>query len=640
MGWCWFLGPSPRHRLAKMDAWFKAQVQKALPPGFGTYAYAGSTSSGSDDEEDSQMPFAITRPTVPEPTNSWNEAGAGSLHEREGSVTPEHVDEDTPLIARPYSIGSTGEYDNDAVERTSLISQDAHSRTQKSPTDFPDPGRNSPTPNYGCGQDTAATNAADAEDVSASGEFGILLKSAVPVILAYTLQSSLQAISILIVGRISPAALSVAAFSYMFAMSTATIVAYGGTTALDTLASSSFTGSKNRTDLGTLLQRALVVLGVLYIPVAVIWWFSGPIFRALGQEDYICEDGQSFLRWFIPGGLGCIYFESVKKYLQAQGLMRAGTYVLMITSPINIMLNYLFIYTLDFGVNGAPIATSVTYWLSFLLLCGYSKYVGGHEGWGGWSTACFKNMFTFLRLALLGTVMVGTEWWAFEIVAIISGRLGQVPLAAQSVIMTTDQVLNTIPFGIGVAASTRVGNLLGAKDARGAARAANLAAWLSMFMGTVVLIFLMSVKNFYAKLFNDDQAVIDLTADVMPYVALFQIADGLNGSCGGSLRGMGRQHPSATISHAPECGSWRGVKTITDRWMDTVALPLGIWLAYHGWGLAGLWVGQCLALYAVGIGEWALVYFSDWEVQVVQALGRLDDAERTEIGEATAITRP
>lgn len=124
--------------------------------------------------------------------------------------------------------------------------------------------------------------------------------------------------------------------------------------------------------------------------------------------------------------------------------MRAGTYVLMITSPINILLNYLLIHVFDFGFIGAPIATSVSYWLSFLLLCLYSKYIRGHEGWGGWTRACFKNMFTFLRLAFLGTIMVGTEWWAFEIVAIVAGRLGRIPLAAQSVIMTTDQVSSPI----------------------------------------------------------------------------------------------------------------------------------------------------------------------------------------------------
>lgn len=114
--------------------------------------------------------------------------------------------------------------------------------------------------------------------------------------------------------------------------------------------------------------------------------------------------------------------------------------------------------------------------------------------------------------------------------------------------MTTDQVLNTIPFGIGVAASTRVGNMLGARNARGASRSANIAAVLSIVAGAVVLVILMCFKDVYAKIFSDDEAVIDLTSKVMPYVALFQIADGLNGSCGGALRGMGRQHTGAMVN--------------------------------------------------------------------------------------------
>ncbi|KAF3229863.1 hypothetical protein TWF192_004039 [Orbilia oligospora] len=405
----------------------------------------------------------------------------------------------------------------------------------------------------------------------------------------------------------------------MFATCTALMVALGGTTALDTLASSSFTGSKNKTDLGILLQRAIVVLGALYVPLATLWWFTGPFFELLGQEDYIVRDGPIFLRWLIPGGLGYVYFECLKKYLQAQGIMKAGTYVVMITTPLNILLQYLFIYTFNFGINGAAMATSITYWLSFFLLCLYSKYIEGYESWGGWTTACLKNTTTFLRLAILGTVMVGTEYWAFEIVAIIAGRLGQIPLAAQAVVMTTDGVLSTIPFGIGIAASVRVGNLLGAGDARGASRAANVAAGLALGMGIIVLIVLLAVKDFYAKLFNDDEEVVKLTAEVMPWVALFQIADGLNGSCGGSLRGMGRQHVGASVN------------IITYYF---VALPVGIWLAYDGWGLVGLWIGQCLALYGIGICEWVLVYFSDWDVQVTNALDRLDDADRTEIGEA------
>lgn len=150
-------------------------------------------------------------------------------------------------------------------------------------------------------------------------EFLILLKGSVPVILAYTLQNSLQTFSVLIVGRLSPEALATAAFSYMFAMSTAWLIALGGSTALDTLASSTFTGSKNPHDLGVLLQRSFIVLTLFYIPVAVLWACSAPVFRLLGQEEYICVDSAKFLTALIPGGLGYIYFETMKKYLQAQG---------------------------------------------------------------------------------------------------------------------------------------------------------------------------------------------------------------------------------------------------------------------------------------------------------------------------------
>ena len=81
-------------------------------------------------------------------------------------------------------------------------------------------------------------------------DFWILLRGSIPVILAYALQNSLQTISVLIVGRSSPEALSVAAFCYMFAMATAWLIRMGGTTAIDTLASASFTGSKDKHDLG------------------------------------------------------------------------------------------------------------------------------------------------------------------------------------------------------------------------------------------------------------------------------------------------------------------------------------------------------------------------------------------------------
>ena len=290
--------------------------------------------------------------------------------------------------------------------------------------------------------------------------------------------------------------------------------------------------------------------------------------------------------------------------------MRAGTYVLLITSPLNAALCYIFCYTLEMGLLGAPLAANISYWLSFALLVLYAKFVAGSECWGGWSRDAFKNLWTFARLAILGILHIGTEWWAFEIIALAAGRLGTISLASQSVIMTADQIMNTIPFGLSVATSSRVGNLLGARNALGARRAAYIATVLSCILGGIVLAILMGTRNHFAKIFNNDPRVVELTAEIMPYVALFQIADGMNGSCGGVLRGMGRQHLGAAVNLVS---------------YYCFALPLGIYLAfYHGWGLKGLWVGQCIALYCAGILEWVLVACSNWESEVRKAFKRMD----------------
>lgn len=47
---------------------------------------------------------------------------------------------------------------------------------------------------------------------------------------------------------------------------------------------------------------------------------------------------------------------------------------------------------------------------------------------------------------------------------------------------------------------------------------------------------------------SDDIDVVKLVSVVMPLVASFQIADGLAGSCGGSLRGQGRSLPELLSS--------------------------------------------------------------------------------------------
>jgi MATE family, multidrug and toxin extrusion protein len=165
-----------------------------------------------------------------------------------------------------------------------------------------------------------------------------------------------------------------------------------------------------------------------------------------------------------------------------KGIMHASTLVLLVTSPINAILSYLLVHRTRLAFLGAPLAMSITYHLSFLLIVAYARWgpapshsddknvlrrtpssasLPGTPDTGLISNGDFQTsnntpkvknssltirgvfapapMFGFLRLALPGILMVATEWWAFEIVALAAGRLGRLSLAAQSVVMTADQ---------------------------------------------------------------------------------------------------------------------------------------------------------------------------------------------------------
>ncbi|GJE92473.1 MATE family efflux transporter [Phanerochaete sordida] len=472
---------------------------------------------------------------------------------------------------------------------------------------------------YG-GTTTTSESATAASPPDAGGPgrlFVSLLVDSVPVILSYALQNSIQTSAILVVGRLGPDELSAAAFSLMFAMVTGWCVALGGTTALDTLGSQAFTGGERRTDVAIHLQRCIILLWALFVPVAIVWVYARPVLLAFGQTERLSRDVQAFLRILIAGAPGYIAFESLKKYLQCQGIMRASTMVLIAVLPINILVNILLVHNTSLGFLGSPLALSISYWLAFIFLVLFTAFSPTHRKngtWGGLDLATVldvRSCIDFLKLAIPGILMVGTEWAAFEIVALAAGRLGALPLAAQSIIMTADQILNTIPFGIGVAASTRVGNYIGSRSAPLAKRASHLSALLSVVVGGIVMITLIATKDLFGYLFSDDADVVRLVSKVMPLVASFQIADGLAGSCGGVLRGQGRQHLGALFNLVA---------------YYVLALPMGITLAFHPrthMGLQGLWIGQVVALFIVGFGEYAVVWLgTDWEKEIQKGVER------------------
>lgn len=97
--------------------------------------------------------------------------------------------------------------------------------------------------------------------------------------------------------------------------------------------------------------------------------------------------------------------------------MRASTLVLIIVWPINLALSVVLVHYTPLGMLGCPVALSITYWLAFFLLIIVTWLSPTHKAngtWGGLQPGTVLNAQScraFLRLALPGIFMIGTEWY-------------------------------------------------------------------------------------------------------------------------------------------------------------------------------------------------------------------------------------
>lgn len=378
-------------------------------------------------------------------------------------------------------------------------------------------------------------------------EAKVLAKYSRSLILTFLLQYSLTVASVLTVGHIGKVELGAVSLASMTANITGYAVYQGLATSLDTLCAQAY-GSGRRKLVGLQLQRMVYFLFAITVPIAVIWICAEEILAAIVPEKETARLAGIYLRVLIIGAPGYAAFESGKRFVQAQGLFSANLYVLLICAPVNAFLNWLFVWKLEWGFIGAPIAVAVTDNLLPVTLFLYVYFVDGRQCWGGFEKRALKNWGPMVKLALPGLVMVLAEFLAFEVLTLAASYLGTTYLAAQSVLSTITAITFQIPFPVSIAASTRIANLIGATLSGPARTAAKVALVAAVFIGCLNVVLLSSLRNIIPRLFTNDDDVVELVANVLPLLAAFQLFDSLAASCNGILRGLGRQEVGGYVN--------------------------------------------------------------------------------------------
>lgn len=419
-----------------------------------------------------------------------------------------------------------------------------------------------------------------------------------PVVVSYILQFSLQTVNVIFLGHLNSNYLAASALGNMFCNVTGYSLIYGLATSVDTLCAQAY-GSKQYYHMTRVALRAAIMLLLCTLPVYVIWFNAEHILLYAKQDPDVADLAAQFIRRATLGMPPMVCYEVLKKWCQAQRIVKLFLIIGIAANIFNIGMCYTLIYGLKLGFHGAPYATALANWFMLLFGIYLIRYKQYHKlSWP--NTLHINELLTGWKqifvLGIPGMFMICMEWWAFEIMSLCAGWIGTLQLDEFIVCLNIISIGYTVPLGIGIAASTIVGNLLGANTPGDARSASICSVIIGGSIATINAVVMMIMRYRLGSVFSNDSSVISGVSILIPYFALDHWIEGVQGVASGVLRGAGKQSLGAK---ANLIGYWG------------VCLPLALLLAFHGWEVMGLIIGL-----ASGVATTLLIY--------AIALARLD----------------
>ncbi|KZF21743.1 MATE efflux family protein [Xylona heveae TC161] len=405
----------------------------------------------------------------------------------------------------------------------------------------------------------------------------LIITSSWLVLVSY-LQYSFQFIGLLFAAQFKPLEMAAIGLGASIANITGYAIYQGLSTALDTLCTRAF-GSGHQEEVGCHLQRMILLLWAVTMPIGLAWCYSSSILSLLVSRD-VSELTCGYLRIVLLGAPGHAAFEAGKRFVHAQGIFRASFTVLLVGALANAFFHWVLVSKLKWGFFGVPVATAMTDNLLPFGLALYVAYVDGSECWPRLSKAVLTNWGPMLQLGLPGCAMVLAEFLSFEMLTLGAGKMSDLYLAAQSVLSGANSMAFQLPFSISLSTSVRTGYLIGQKDPKRARIQATAALVLSSIVGLINMTVLLAFRFQITRLLSPHKDVQLLAANSMPLCAVLQIAYALAECCNGLVRGLGLQKVASLLALA--C-------------YYLVGLPLSFVMGFVArLGLSGLWSGSLI----------------------------------------------
>ena len=373
-----------------------------------------------------------------------------------------------------------------------------------------------------------------------------------------------------------------------------------------------YIGANNFEAARRVLRQSLVCCLIWAVSITLIALSCSPFLPYwLGGTDEIAHDASLYFMLFSVFG---IFFQMeglAGSMLKCSGNMKIPSMLNILMCVMDVVFNYLFIYLLELGVMGAALGTGVamliTAGLMLYFLLWRSDMLGifKKQREQRESFPAFRPTSDVVTTALKIGAPMGLQHMLMGSAQIVStlivAPLGTIAIAAHSLAITVESLCYMPGFGISEAATTLVGQGIGAGQKQLTHSFANMSVSLGIgvmtLMGVLMFIFaheLMSVMSPVAAIQALGAYCLRIEAFAEPMFAAAIV-------CNGVFIGAGDTLKPAIMSL---CSMW-GVR-----------LTLAALLARE-YGLKGVWTAMAIELTFRGVIFLCRLFYGHWDEKTV-----------------------
>ncbi|GER68526.1 putative multidrug resistance protein NorM [Weizmannia acidilactici] len=362
-------------------------------------------------------------------------------------------------------------------------------------------------------------------------------------------------------------------------------------------------GSKKTEEIPfTLIQSIYASASMAVFVIACGAIVLDPVLGRMNLEPHVETVARHFL-WALSCGLIPLFcYQVCRSLIDATGLTKISMLITLLSLPINIAFNYLFIFGHAgfprLGGAGAGVAGAITYWIIFVIAVIVLRKLprfGDMDLFRSFYPVSFRKWKELFSLGIPMGLSTFFESSIFSVVTLFMSKFGTDTIASHQAAMNFESLLYMLPLSISLAMIILVGFEAGAGRFRDARTYSTIGIITAIIMATMTGFLLYLFHKEVAAFYSDDPDVIRLTGHFLLYAIFFQWSDAVQAPVQGALRG----YKDVRITT---------VMTFVSYWV--IGLPLGFLLnAVTSLGPFAYWIGLISGLAAGAVALLSRLFF-------------------------------